>query len=1546
MDKVEEFLSSDHKVLLLLGHPGVGKSTFCRELECNLWRIYEKGDRIPLLIDLASIDQPEQDLIVKQLLKEEFTPLQISELKASRKFLLICDGYDKSRQDYNLYTSNRLNQPGEWNAQILISCRIDYLGRDYHSRFQPVNQSYQTEGMQELVIVPFSSNQAEDYIKKYVTLEALPWDTASYLKMINLTPTLQAQMTNPLLLTLAMEALARLLNSEQDFSAMQNARVALYDQLLELWLEHGKKRLEQGSLRNHELRAFTSLCDDGFIQRGILFLNNLAVAMYEKQAGHPLVEYSHTRDQGTWKETFFGQEVETQLLREACSLTRSGNQYQFIDKSLQEYCLARSIFEPPGKESTRRLDSTPVPSRRGSIDSILSFESLVTPEESMVPIEQAVLESSLARKMFVGEPSILQFLVERVQQELSIKQQLLAVIQLSKVDKEVRKAAANAITILVKSGVQFDGVDLKGIQIPGADLSGGLFDSAQLQGADLRKVNLHKIRLHRANLSNTRMSGVPLGEWPYLKEDGMVESCAYSPDGRTCAVGLENGTITIYDTTTWVKIYTLHCHTVNVRSVTFSPSSHQIATGSSDMTVRLWDAQTGIPGPILSGHTGTVRSIAYSPSGQQLASGSDDKTVRLWDVQTGAPGPVLSGHNGTVQSVVYSPSGQQIASGGRDSIVRLWDAQTGAPSHTSSGHTDSVQSVVYSPSSQQIASGSLDKTVRLWDAQTGALGLILSSHTESVQSIVYSPSGQQLASGSDDETVWLWDAQTGTPGPILSGHTSTVRSVVYSPSGQYIASGGEDKTVRLWNTQTSAHDPTLRRYSEDISSVKYRTSDQQIASGIKDSTVRLQDVQSDVTEHILIGHTGTVLSVMYSPSGYQIATGSSDMTVRLWDAQTGIPGPILSGHTGAVRSIAYSDSGQQLASGSDDKTARLWDAQTGAPGPVLSGHNGAVQSVVYSPSGQQIASGGEDNTVRLWDAQTGAPGFILSSHTESVQSIVYSPNGQQIALRSLDRTVQLWDAHTGVLGPILSGHTSLVCSVVYSPSGQHIATGSLDKTVRLWDARTGAPGPILSSHTSAVWSVVYSLNGRQIATGSSDMTVWLWDAQTGIPGPILSGHTGTVRSVVYSPSGRQIATGSDDKTVRLWDAQSGASGPILGDFIGAVRSVTYSPSGWQIAIGSDDEKVRLWSVQPNAYDLISSDYTDTVQIAAYSPKSQLITSESAEKTVQVRNAQTSIPGPALSDYTDTVQSVAYSPNKQEIASGSLDMTVQPWDAQPSALDPISGSSRPKHSFKDAHHARVAHLLAALQNKGFSTTDTENVIVIGKTGSGKSSIISLLLGYDADVGHGIYSETTNTTEYDFCLPAEHGGRRVSLIDTRGVMDTEVNLTEVLESLVNGLTRRFNHVNTIMLVLEFARLTPETQAALKSLVRIFGLKDVERSKRLLVVITKAEHLPDDEQFMLRSSIIEHSFFKQFDISEEYLERNTVIVFAGQSQGARPRIKLVHEDMREESKAVLLSALSEKNDPMTISDDFAQKLTNFLTSGIQLTATTLSTSVERIL
>lgn len=118
----------------------------------------------------------------------------------------------------------------------------------------------------------------------------------------------------------------------------------------------------------------------------------------------------------------------------------------------------------------------------------------------------------LFKRSLLAEPSVIQFLCDRVKQNPGFEEQLLAVIEQSKIDATVATAAANAITILVRAEVSFNSADLRGIRTLGADSFQSQFDTfeSQIKYAQSRRNDLHAVALveeqmKQVDLSNAQM---------------------------------------------------------------------------------------------------------------------------------------------------------------------------------------------------------------------------------------------------------------------------------------------------------------------------------------------------------------------------------------------------------------------------------------------------------------------------------------------------------------------------------------------------------------------------------------------------------------------------------------------------------------------------------------------------------------------------------------------------------------------------------------------------------------------------------------------------------------------------------------------------------------------------------------------------------------------------------------------------------------------------------------------------------------------------------
>ncbi|KAG9063981.1 WD repeats region domain-containing protein [Linnemannia hyalina] len=1039
MEKALDFLNGPGLVFLLLGDSGGGKSTFNRQLERTLWKAYKRGDPIPLHINLPSIDNPQQDLIAKQLRRLDFTDYEIQELKQNRQFIIICDGYDESQLKKNIYTTNELNSPGKWRVKVVISCRTQYLGQDYRSLFQPTTESRYdgpaTTLFQEAAIAKFYRPQILQYVEQYVkelSARGPPqgqplWTVRDYMGSLVNIPNLLDMSSNPFLLTLTLDTLPNVVGTRDNLATIRISRVQLYDSFVERWLKVNKRRLLESQMCMDKQRVLDLLLEDGFLDNGLRFQKDLAAAIFLKNAGHPVIKYTHLRDGTTWKAAFFSPDEPIKMLRESSTVDRSGAYFRFLHRSLLEYFYSRTIYDP----------------REHAADATSAGDA-----------SYIDLKANLARMSIIDEPSILRFLAERVEMDPNFKERLLDIVEDSKTDTEAGQVAANAMTILVKAGVRFNGVDLRRIRIPGADLRGGQFDSANLEGADLSGVNMTNTWLRQADLRKAVMTRAQFGELPYLELDGPVLMCVFSSDGQYFAASTTLDTINIFATATWERI----AQHPGGLAITFSPTSKELAMGMGlkdcASTVHLSNILTGIPRLVLAGHTDCVNSVAYSPDGAQIASASEDHTVRIWSTETGDSLRIFTGHTKAANTVAFSPASLQLASCSDDGTIRTWDLENGEPLLVLEGHQVSVHSITYSPDGHLIGSGGWDHSARLWDANTGEIQNMRLGYTAPVAGLAFSPDGLQVASYGYDGRVHLWDPKTGESISILSGHSFEVGSAVYSPAGDCIASGGSDKTVRLWRLEGSATRNSVGSYALASVAVDISPDGNQIVTSNMGG-LRLWETLTGRKTAVLSGHTHHTGTVKFSPCGQRLVSASWDKTVRIWCVKTGSVLHVLEGHDGPVESAAFSPTDHEVASTGVDKTVRTWDSQTGEKRSILEGHTGIVRGVVYSPSGHQMASWSMDGSVRLWNPLTKKHILTLNHPVPIIQAIFW-PGREDLILIALNAEASCWNTQSGERSNRFSnfGFKFRTCS--FSPGGEFMATCDKDGVLRLWNVGSGA----------------------------------------------------------------------------------------------------------------------------------------------------------------------------------------------------------------------------------------------------------------------------------------------------------------------------------------------------------------------------------------------------------------------------------------------------------------------------------------------------------
>ncbi|MCX8565975.1 MAG: WD40 repeat [Glomeribacter sp. 1016415] len=1049
-EKVKDFLASEEKkVLLLLGEAGSGKSTFNRYLARSLWASYDNktdksGDTpIPLFIPLSGLEEPNANLIYEYLKKENFSDMQIAELKQNYRFIFILDGYDEIKDRTRMfYIENGLDQ---WQAKVIITSRPEYLGDRYERQFHPKNQAHLLQGYQ---LASLSNSTIEEYVAKYK--EAYPEFAKSIVEHGEILEQSEVKelIRNPFLLKMTLSELPELSKKYKE-SGQHVTRLALYDQFIASWFNRSQDRLSSIRLTDIEKNAF-SLLNTNFGQSGADFSKDFAIAMYQaglvrvKYLAQPSWKKQSTKD---WREDFLNNyDTETKLLRFNAPLICRDGQYQFIHKSIQDYFVARALWEELGT--------------RNKIKPSFVFNTL----------------------NIVKDSAVLQFLAERVQQEPELKSQLLSTVEQSKGEDgaQFERGAANAITVLVKAGVQLINKDFNGIRVRGADLSYGVFDYTSFKKADLRDVDWSHAWLRKVDLSGADLDGVQLGERPALEVNEQVLDFCYTRDGRWFALA-SGRVIQLYEAETSQWVYTYVGHQDKVTSLAFSDDGQWLASGSRDKTVKLWLVSGGRSLVYTySGHQDKVTSLAFSVDGRWLVTGSDDKTLKLWH---------LSGDRSLAYTyaeyegeAVFSRNGLWLALGGSDYTVKLWSVSGDwSLAHTYSGHKEDVMSVAFSDDGKWLASGSFGGAVKLWSV-TGDRSLMHTYYGPRVVSVAFSNDGQWLAFGHLNSTVTLWyTSGDRSLAHTYVGHREMVRSVTFSPDSQWLVSGGDDGSVKFWRV---SNDRFLAykgaRYEFNICHFAFSADGHWLVSTGSDDVVTLWNTSNDRSPvHIYTDYEiGPTTLFALSSDGQWLASGEgADEEINLWHISENLSlAHTYVRHKSRVFCVAFSSDGQWLASGGGDKKIRLWHVSGDRSlAHTYVGHKSTVCDIAFSRDGQWLASGGMDKKVKLWNLSGDRSlAYTYVGHKSAVDTVVFSDDGKWLVSGSGDRTAKRWHISPRSLShTTYAGHREGVSCVALSGDGQWLASGSTDGTVRIWSILTGDCQAILQNCIGAVSDIAW-----------------------------------------------------------------------------------------------------------------------------------------------------------------------------------------------------------------------------------------------------------------------------------------------------------------------------------------------------------------------------------------------------------------------------------------------------------------------------------------
>uniref|UniRef100_A0A3Q4AQV8 Uncharacterized protein n=1 Tax=Mola mola TaxID=94237 RepID=A0A3Q4AQV8_MOLML len=158
-----------------------------------------------------------------------------------------------------------------------------------------------------------------------------------------------------------------------------------------------------------------------------------------------------------------------------------------------------------------------------------------------------------------------------------------------------------------------------------------------------------------------------------LEHDSGVNTIGLNPAGTLLVSGCKDGTVTIWDTSSYATLQQIPCHSGTIHHTAFSPDSRHVLSVGADSCMKVTDVQTGM---VISSVKAVEEQRCFCWDGSTVLCGGQSGDLLLWDLLSNTVTQRIPAHSGAVTAMWMNELCTTVITGSEDRQTIFWRLQS------------------------------------------------------------------------------------------------------------------------------------------------------------------------------------------------------------------------------------------------------------------------------------------------------------------------------------------------------------------------------------------------------------------------------------------------------------------------------------------------------------------------------------------------------------------------------------------------------------------------------------------------------------------------------------------------------------------------------------------------------------------------------------------------------------------------------------------------------------------------------------------------------